>query len=208
MTKSLVKCPLQQTSCSLGVIVCKANAISTGRGWHLIYVRTPIGVTLAVLRTPYVGRVYRENPDMGWHTITFRRGFDKTISFTIRDGENKHLWYFLNHLGHTGSGWASPIPFQDRRIDSPRIKVACFSSFYVKMQTVRNKIRNSQHWETCWWSLISAWKDSLFALWDIVSFVTQFVEGISEHTLIEGRRCSMDVRYSFNLIWSILKGLH
>ena len=36
------------------------------------------------------------------------------------------------------------IPFQNERIDSPRIKVACFYSFYVKIQTVRNKIKNCQ----------------------------------------------------------------
>ena len=56
--------------------------------------------------------------------------------------------------------------------------------------------------------LIFAGKDSLFALGDIVSFVTHFVEGKSERTLIEGRRCSMDVRSSFSLKCTILKGLH
>ena len=56
--------------------------------------------------------------------------------------------------------------------------------------------------------LIFARKDSLFALGDIVSFVTHFVEGKSERTLIEGRRCSMDVRSSFSLRCTILKGLH
>ena len=53
--------------------------------------------------------------------------------------------------------------------------------------------------------LIFARKDSLFALGDIVSFVTHFVEGKSERTLIEGRRCSMDVRSSFSLKCTILK---
>ena len=56
--------------------------------------------------------------------------------------------------------------------------------------------------------LIFARKDSLFALGDIVSFVTHFVEGKSERTLIEGRRCSMDARSSFSLKCTILKGLH
>ena len=56
--------------------------------------------------------------------------------------------------------------------------------------------------------LIFARKDSLFALGDIVSFVTHFVEGKSERTLIEGRRCSMNVRSSFSLKCSILKCLH
>ena len=52
-----------------------------------------------------------------------------------------HLWYFLNQSGHSRSARASPTPFQNKRIDSPRIKVAYFSSFYVKMQTVGNKIK-------------------------------------------------------------------
>ena len=56
--------------------------------------------------------------------------------------------------------------------------------------------------------LIFARKDSLFALGDIVSFVTHFVEGKSERTLIEGRRCSVDVRSSFSLKCTIFKGLH
>ena len=43
----------------------------SGRGWHLIYVRTPIWVALTVLRTPYVDRVYRENLDMGWFIFIF-----------------------------------------------------------------------------------------------------------------------------------------
>ena len=36
-------------------------------GWHLHYVRTSIWVALAVLHTPYVDRVYRENLEMDWH---------------------------------------------------------------------------------------------------------------------------------------------
>ena len=57
---------------------------------------------------------------------------------------------FLNHSGHSGSAWASPIPFQKKRIDSPRIKVVCFSPLYVKMHTVSNKIKNCQYREICW----------------------------------------------------------
>ena len=34
-------------------------------GWHLIYVRTSFRVALAVLRTPYVDRVYREKSRPG-----------------------------------------------------------------------------------------------------------------------------------------------
>ena len=171
-------------------------------------IRTSIQVALAILRTPYVDRVYRENPDMGWHIFTFRRWFDRAVQFAVRGGQNEHLWYFWNHYGHSGSGWASSIPFQNKRIDSPRIKVACFSSFYVKIQTVRNKKKIVSIGKYIGVSPIFARKDSLFAFWDIVSFVTQFVEGISERTLIEGRRCTTDVRYSFNLKCSILKGLH
>ena len=58
----------------------------TGRGWHLIYVRTSIRVALAVLRTPYFDRVYRGNPDLGWHIFTFRRWFDRAMPFALRDG--------------------------------------------------------------------------------------------------------------------------
>ena len=30
--------------------------------------------------------VYRENPDMGWHSFTFRRWFDRTLPFAVRGG--------------------------------------------------------------------------------------------------------------------------
>ena len=53
--------------------------------------------------------------------------------------------------------------------------------------------------------VIFAPKNSLFALSEIVYFVAQFVEGKGDRTLIEGRRCSMDVRYSFGLKISIWK---
>ena len=52
---------------------------------------------------------------------------------------------FLNHLCHSRASWASPIPFQNKRNDIPRIKVTCFSSFYMKIQTVSNKIKNCQY---------------------------------------------------------------
>ena len=121
-----------------------------GRGWHLIYVRTSIWVALVVLRTPSVDRVYRENLGMDWHIFTFWCWFDRAMPFAVRDGLNKYLWYVLNHSGHSGSAWASPIPFQNKRIDSSHIKVACFSSFYVKMHTISNKIKSCQYWEICW----------------------------------------------------------
>ena len=57
-----------------------------GRGWHLIYVRTSIRVALAVLRTPYVDRIYRGNPDLGWHIFTFRCWFDRAMPFAVRGG--------------------------------------------------------------------------------------------------------------------------
>ena len=57
-------------------------------------------------------------------------------------------------------------------------------------------------------NIIFARKDSLFAHWDIVSIATQSVKCKSERTLIEGRIFSLDMRSSFNLKYSILKGLH
>ena len=57
-----------------------------GRGLHLIHVRTFIWVALAVLRTPYVDRVYRENLHMDWHIFTFRCWFVRAMPFRIRDG--------------------------------------------------------------------------------------------------------------------------
>ena len=50
------------------------------------------------------------------------------------------------------------------------------------------------------WTLLSG----LFAVWDIISFVTQFIEDKSERTLIAGRPCAMDARSSFSLKYSIL----
>ena len=52
------------------VVSCSVNIINgmlpqlSGRGWHLIYVHTSIGVALVVLRTTYIDRVYRENLGM------------------------------------------------------------------------------------------------------------------------------------------------
>ena len=55
--------------------------------------------------------------------------------------------------------------------------------------------------------LIFAQKNLLAVLWDIVSFVTQYVEGKNEQTLIKGRQCLINVS-SFSLKYSILKGLY
>ena len=103
----------------------------------------------------------------------------------IRALLSKHLWYVGNHLGHSGSAWASIIPFQNKRIDSPRTKAACFSSFYVKIQTVSDKIKNFKYWETCW--CVSHFRSKWFTVcalgWSF--FVTQFVEGQIERRLVD-----------------------
>ena len=86
-------------------------------------VRTSIRVALAVLRTPYVDRVYRENSDMfslsgadligQCHSQFEMDRIDMCgILETIRVIQGQH------GLPH--------IPFQNERIDSSRIKVACF----------------------------------------------------------------------------------
>ena len=116
-------------------------------GWHLIYVHTSIRVALAILLTPYVDRVYRENPDMGWQ-----------IHFPVLIWQGNAIrieWIFVVFFKQFGSfrvimGFLNPV--SKKRIDSPRIKMACFSSFYVKIQleTVRDKIKNCQYCETCW----------------------------------------------------------
>ena len=108
---------------------------------------SPNGAIMRIVSRTRTCRIYWHTA-FPWTTLPLISHI-RSLAITRQQHIILNTW-FWNHSGHSGSAWASPIPFQNKWIDSLRIKVVCFSSFYVKMHTVSNKIKSCQFWEICW----------------------------------------------------------